>query len=53
MKRKYPKKCPECNEFGEPVFEEGVGRSHQGAILVPNINQEPKSWYCPECKIEY
>ena len=46
--RQYPKKCPKCKEYMNPVFEDGIGRSHMGAELISNINQEPKGWKC-EC----
>ncbi len=46
--RKYPKRCPKCNEYMEPVFDSGLGLSTHG---VPNINQQPIGWRC-DCGFE-
>ena len=35
--RKYPKKCPKCGEYMEPVFTEGIGRSYMGCDMIQNI----------------
>lgn len=47
--RKYPKKCPKCGEYMEPVFPEQVGRSYMGCELIRNILQEPIYWKCIYC----
>ena len=47
--RKYPKKCPKCGEYMEPVFPEQVGRSYMGCNLIRNISQDPIYWKCIYC----
>ena len=44
--KQYPKKCPKCKEYMEPVFKEGIGRSHFGNELISNPNQIPEKWVC-------
>ncbi len=33
----------------EPIFKEGIGRSHLGSKLISNPNQEPIEWECVNC----
>ena len=47
--RKYPKKCPKCGEYMEPVFLEKIGRSYMGCDLHYNREQEPIYWKCIYC----
>jgi len=49
--RKYPKKCPACGEYMEPIFEEDEIpiRTRLGGTVFSNPNQEPTGWVCPEC----
>jgi len=47
--RKYPKKCPKCGAYMEPVFEKEISRAHMGLPIASSLLIEPESWYCPVC----
>ena len=43
--RKFPKKCPKCGVFGEPLFKSGFSTVNPSWELV--------GWYCQYCKEEF
>jgi transposase-like protein len=44
--RKYPKKCPICGEYGEPVFNCGFSTIAKGP-------SEPAYWTCDNCEKDF
>ena len=47
--RKYPKKCPKCGEYMEPVFDEHIGQDHFGVPLPTSPLVQAKGWHCMRC----
>jgi hypothetical protein len=47
--KKYPKKCPKCKEYMEPLFIES-SHSHISNYGEWNRSQQPHSWKCLNCK---
>jgi len=50
MKRKYPKKCPKCKEYMEPIFNEVHDMSLRLGFQ-HNTNTQPVSWKCMNCDV--
>lgn len=47
--RKYPKKCPKCGSYMEPIFEEPISQFGMNNFEDRSPYQEPKDWKCVDC----
>jgi len=44
--RSYPKKCPKCKEFMEPIFTKGISNYGMNNFKDKSVLNEPIKWEC-------